>query len=57
MHHHHPEPQVHPYPHHEHATADEKAGLLNNYCGPGQTDCPSLSDDYDLDVGLAGALQ
>lgn len=54
-----PDPQVHPYPHphHEHSSADEKAGLLNNYCGPGQTDCPVLSDEYDLDVGLAGALQ
>lgn len=61
MHRHYPDPQVHPYPHyrdtHHHASADEKAGLLDGYCGPGQTDCPSLADDYDLDVGLAGALQ
>ena len=60
MHHHNPDPQVHPYPHphHEqHSSADEKAGLLNHYCGPGQTDCPTLSDEYDMEVGLAGALQ
>lgn len=61
MHHPYPDPQVHPSPHsrghQHHASADEKAGLLDGYCGPGQTECPSLSDDYDLDVGLAGALQ
>lgn len=59
MHHHHPDPQVHPYPHphHEqHSSADEKTGLLDGYCGPGHTDCPTLSDEYDMEVGLAGAL-
>lgn len=59
MHRTYPDPQVHPYPHphHEHSSADEKAGLLDGYCGHGQTDCPTLSDDYAMEVGLAGALQ
>ena len=61
MHHHRPEPVVMPSPHssghQQHASADEKASLLNRYCGPGQTDCPTLSDEYDMEVGLAGALQ
>ena len=59
MHHHKTDPIVHPYPHphHEHSSADEKAGLLDGYCGHGQTDCPTLSDDYAMEVGLAGALQ
>jgi hypothetical protein len=60
MHYRRPDPQVLPSPHsreHHHASADEKAGLLDGYCGPGQTDCPVLSDEYDLDIGLAGALQ
>jgi hypothetical protein len=61
MHHPYPDPQVHPSPHSrahpQHASADEKASLLNRYCGPGQTDCPVLSDEYDMEVGLAGALQ
>ena len=56
-----PEPVVLPSPHsmghQQHASADEKASLMNRYCGPGQTDCPTLSDDYDMEVGLAGALQ
>lgn len=61
MHRKYPEPVVllSPHAHHidSHASADEKAGMLDGHCGHGQTDCPSLSDDYDLDVGLAGALQ
>ena len=61
MHRHYPDPQVLPSPHsrgnNQHASADEKAGLLDGYCGHGQTECPTLSDDYDMDVGLAGALQ
>lgn len=59
MHHHKTDPIVHPYPHphHEHSSADEKASLLNRYCGPGQTNCPVLSDDYDLELGLEGAME
>lgn len=63
MHYERPDPVVLNYPHtreqshHQHASADEKAGLLDGYCGPGQTDCPVLSDGYDMEVGLAGALQ
>jgi len=61
MHHKRPEPVVMPSPHSlahpQYASADEKASLLNRYCGPGQTDCPVLSDDYAMEVGLAGALQ
>lgn len=61
MHRKHPDPVVMPSPHsrghQQHSSADEKAGLLDGYCGPGQTDCPVLSDDYDMEVGLDGALQ
>lgn len=60
MHRKYPDPQVNQSPHsrdQHHASADEKAGLLDGYCGPGQTDCPSLSDEHDMEVGLAGALQ
>lgn len=58
MHRKYPDPVVLPSPHsrgnQRHASADEKTGLLD---GSAQQKGANQIDDYDLDVGLAGALK
>lgn len=40
-----------------HASAQEKAHLLDHYCGPGNGVGPRLThDEHSLEIGLAGAL-
>ena len=52
-----PDPQVHPYPH-SHRDQQHQAETPAHDNSTQQHDGGStLSDDYDLDVGLAGALQ
>lgn len=54
-HHYHYEQNSH---HHHGASAQEKAGLLDGYCGPGNGAGPRLTnDDCSLEISLAGALQ
>lgn len=56
MHHHHPDPVVHPYPiNRDNQMSDKNTQSFDD--ANGQTDCPTLSDEYDMEVGLAGALQ
>lgn len=43
---------------HHCASAQEKAHLLDNYCGPGNGAGPRLThDEYSLEIGFSGALQ
>ena len=52
-----PDPQVHPYPH-SHRDQQHQAETPAHDNSTQQHDGgSSLSDEYDLDVGLAGALQ
>lgn len=56
MHHHHPDPQVLPSPHsrghQQQAETPEHDGSAQQHDGS-----TSLSDEYAMEVGMAGALQ
>jgi hypothetical protein len=56
MHHPYPDQQVHPYPH-SMGHQQQAETLATDGSDQHHDGSTSLSDDYDLDVGLAGALQ